>query len=64
MPTQEGRQAIVIFPPDPESIVDIRDMYGGSHKCEEPHIQSLQRFAVSVGGDGTFLLQAHGTAEP
>jgi hypothetical protein len=57
MPTQEGRQALVIFPPGPQSLSDIRHMYELQDEDDMPQIQSLKRILLSANGDCKCLLQ-------
>ena len=47
MPTQGGRQAIVIFPPGEQSLKDIRHMYELQDGDELTQVQSLKRIVVS-----------------
>lgn len=53
MPTQGGRQALVIFPPGEQSLKDIRHMYELQAEEELPQVQYLKRVIVSgMGHDG------------
>jgi len=61
MPTKDGRQAIVLFPPGEQSLEDIRHMYELQDGEELPNVQVLQRvvltnkFRGSEGGCKFFL---------
>lgn len=55
MATQEDRHAIVIFPPGPQSLDDIRFMRGGEEDTETD-VKYLKRLSVSQGGGGEILL--------
>lgn len=46
MSTREGRKALVIFPPDPNSLDEIHFMYEAQGEDERPNIQILQRGIV------------------
>lgn len=54
MPTQNGRQALVIFPPGAQSLEDIRHMYELQDGDELPPVQSLKRVLLSgpMGDEG------------
>jgi hypothetical protein len=41
LPTQEGRRALVIFPPGPDSLLDLRGMLGEAE--EENHVHQLRQ---------------------
>jgi hypothetical protein len=58
MPTQNGRHALVIFPPGSQSLEDIRHMYDLQEEDDFPPIQSLKRVITSVNGDCKCLLQS------
>ena len=47
MPTQGGRQAIVIFPPGEQSLKDIRTMFELQDGDESTQVQSLKRIVAS-----------------
>ena len=51
MPTKDGRQAIVLFPPGEQSLEDIRHMYELQDGEDLPNVQVLQRVALR-GGEG------------
>lgn len=57
MPTQEGRHALVIFPPGPQSLQDIRHMYELQDEENLPQIQSLKRTIVAGDGECRCLLK-------
>lgn len=48
MPTQDGRHALVVFPPGEQSKNDIRHMYELQDEEESPELQVLQRVVFSV----------------
>lgn len=52
MPTQGGRQALVIFPPGDQSLDDIRQMRDSQDDDESPKIQTLKRVVVLPGTRG------------
>jgi len=52
MPTQDGRQAIVIFPPGEQSLEDIRYMYEIQDGGDLPNVQVLQRVVLNTDSDG------------
>jgi hypothetical protein len=55
MPTLEGRHAIVIFPANPQSLVDIRYMLGADEEDDLP-VQTLRQVAtLSKGGCRLYL---------
>ena len=56
MPTQEGRHALVIFPPGEQSIKDIEYMLPDDE--EGPAIQIMQRITILEDGGGRFLLRS------
>jgi hypothetical protein len=47
MPTKDGRQAIVIFPPGEQSLEDIRHMYEVQDSDDLPNLQVLQRVVLN-----------------
>ena len=55
MPTKDGRQAIVLFPPGEQSLEDIRDMYEVQEGDDLPNVQVLQRVVLTnnnlIGGE-------------
>jgi hypothetical protein len=53
MPTQDGRHAMVIFPPGPQSLDDIQCMCGVGDS-----VQFLRRVVISETGGGKCLLQS------
>ena len=66
MPTQEGRKAIVIFPPEESSLKDIKFMMGPGDELEEggwsqttslPGVQRLRHAMVSQGGSCKMILK-------
>ena len=58
MPTQEGRQALVIFPPGEQSIKDIKHMYELQDEDDIPQLQSLKRVMLTSNGGFKCLLQS------
>jgi hypothetical protein len=54
MTTQEGRAALVFFPPGPQSLEDIEYMLGGTE--EPPAIHTLMRVVTSHTGGIKCLL--------
>ena len=60
MPTQEDRTAIVIFPPGPQSLQDIRFMLGGGDGDDDDDsrmkTQLLKRASVTASGGFKILL--------
>ena len=60
MSTQEGRQALVVFPPGSQSLADIRLMKGLEPGDEiEDDIQTLKRTSLTSNGGCKCLLQAY-----
>jgi hypothetical protein len=57
MPTQDGRQALVVFPPGNQSMEDIRSMLALQAGDDLPQVQSLRRVVVNDGGGAKCLLQ-------
>jgi hypothetical protein len=57
MPTQDGRQALVVFPPGNQSLEDIRFMHELQEGDDLPQVQSLRRIVVNDGGGAKCLLQ-------
>jgi hypothetical protein len=57
MPTQDGRQALVVFPPGNQSLEDIRFMHELQEGDDLPQVQSLRRVVVNDGGGAKCLLQ-------
>jgi hypothetical protein len=55
MTTQEGRTAMVIFPPGRQSLDDIQYMLGGSDERSNCHI--LNRVLAAPSGDVKCFLQ-------
>ena len=58
MPTVNGRQAIVIFPPGDQSLKDIEYMGESQGDDWKPHIHMFRRFVVTENGAAKFWLQA------
>lgn len=54
MPTQDGRKALVIFPPGSQSLIDIDYMMGTEDENDRPTVQTLR--SVSVFPNGTCKL--------
>lgn len=50
MPTQEGRTAIVIFPPGRQSLKDIRYMLAMDENAESPGVCTIHRTTTSADG--------------
>ena len=60
MSTQEGRQALVVFPPGSQSLADIRLMKGLEPGDEiEDDVQTLKRTSLTSNGGCKCLLQAY-----
>jgi hypothetical protein len=59
MPTQDGRQAIVIFPPGQDSLEDISFMLGMDEDDDKrPLVQALHKTVVSEDGTCKLLLRS------
>jgi hypothetical protein len=50
MPTLDGRSAIVLFPPDPASLSDIRYMLSSDETGDEPVVHKIHRIVAHNGG--------------
>jgi hypothetical protein len=60
MDTQEGRQALVIFPPGSQSIKDIKHMKGLESEDEVgDELQALKRAILAGNGGCKFLLRSY-----
>lgn len=60
MNTQEGRQALVIFPPGTQSIEDIKYMKGLERDDElDDEIQTLKQSTITGNGGCKCLLQSY-----
>lgn len=57
MPTQAGRKAVVIFPPDEESLKDIHCMLAGGDFNEKPHVQTVRHTCTMPNGECKLFLQ-------
>lgn len=57
MPTQDGRQALVVFPPGNQSLEDIRYMHQLQEGDDLPQVQSLRRVVMNNDGGAKCLLQ-------
>jgi len=58
MPTQDGRQAIVVFPPDEQSLEDIDFMLGMDDENEKPKVQKLHKTVISQNGGCKLFLRS------
>lgn len=57
MATQGGRQAIVIFPPGPQSLVEITYMLGGEAAEQQPDVLTVERAVALPDGSCKLFLQ-------
>lgn len=57
MATQGGRQAIVIFPPGPQSLVEITYMLGGEDAEQQPDVLTVERAVALPDGSCKLFLQ-------